>query len=261
MIWWPAYGSDVMDVYWLEQRQSDVPVGNDWLSTDELDRLNAMRVPKRRADWRLGRWTAKRALSIYLKVARDPQSLASIEIRPAASGVPEVFIAGGPAAASISLSHSNGAALCAIAPFGTALGCDLEFIEPRSDAFVADYFTTEEQALVAQAATADRWWLLALLWSAKESTLKALHEGLRMGTRSVTVSLIESGITPTADMEQCSIQSDLTFRQRQPIWHPFEVRYTNGQVFQGWWQRAGDLLRTLVAAPPPLPPIALKIPA
>jgi len=31
------------------------------------------------------------------------------------------------------------------------IGCDLEVVEPRSDAFVADYFTSEEQALIARA--------------------------------------------------------------------------------------------------------------
>jgi len=244
----------------MEQRQSDVPVGNHWLSTHELDCLETMSFPKRRADWRLGRWTAKRALSVYLKVGCYPQSLASIEIRPAASGAPEAFLGGRPAAASISLSHSSGRALCAIAPRGTALGCDLELIEPRSDAFVADYFTTEEQALVAQTSAQDRPSLLTLLWSAKESALKALHEGLRLDTRSVTVSLRESALTSEWDRERYSELSGLILRQQQPIWHPLAVRHTNGDVFQGWWQQSGDLLLSLVAAPPPLPPIALEVP-
>jgi 4'-phosphopantetheinyl transferase len=249
-----------MDVYWMEQRQSDVPVGSHWLSTDELDCLGTLSFPKRRGDWRLGRWTAKRALSVYLKLGCYPQSLANIEIRPAASGAPEAFVGRRPAAASISLSHSNGSAVCAIAPFGTALGCDLELIEPRSDAFVADYFTTEEQALVAQMSVKDRPKLLALLWSAKESALKALHEGLRLDTRSVTVSLRENAINSASDRERCSKQSGLTLGQQKPIWRQLAVRYTNGDVFQGWWRQSGDLLLSLVAAPPPFAPIALEIP-
>src|SRR5271166_1370926 len=140
-----------MDVFFLEQSEADLPAGNDWLSVSERAGLNALRVPKRRADWRLGRWTAKRALSIYLSMLGDHQALADIEIRPAASGAPEAFIANRPASAAISLSHCDGSALCTVAPSGTALGCDLELVEPRSDAFVADYFTVEEQELVAQA--------------------------------------------------------------------------------------------------------------
>ena len=70
---------------------------------------------------------------------------------------------------------------------GAELGCDLEIVEPRSDAFIADYFTAEEQALIERTSAADRSLLLALLWSAKESALKALRAGLRLDTRSVIV--------------------------------------------------------------------------
>ena len=112
---------------------------------------NAMRFPKRRADWRLGRWTAKRALSAYLNVSwrssisrrhRDTPSgfrrARGLPCRPAGGRhhftQPPQMVR--PCARSRRPVH--------------ALGCDLELIEPRSDAFVADYFTAEEQALIAQ---------------------------------------------------------------------------------------------------------------
>ena len=81
-----------MNVYWLEQTEADVPAENDWLSANEAVCLNGMRFAKRRADWRLGRWTAKRALSVYLDVPAHPQVFKKIEIRPAPSGAPEVFL-------------------------------------------------------------------------------------------------------------------------------------------------------------------------
>jgi hypothetical protein len=43
-------------------------------------------------------------------------------------------------------------------------------------------------------------------------------------------------------------------------WSPLQVHYTDGQVFHGWWQQADGIVRTLVAAPPPNPPIRLTIP-
>jgi 4'-phosphopantetheinyl transferase len=224
------------DVYWLEQTEADVLVENDWLSPGEAIRLNHLRVAKRRADWRLGRWTAKRALAICLNVSDRPRALAEIEIRPAPSGAPEVFLANQPSGASISLSHCSGRAVCAVAPSPVALGCDLERIEWRSDAFLADYFTAEEQALVARAPAADRSLVLALLWSGKESTLKALHTGLRLDTRSVVVNADEA-------LSQCD------------GWHPLQVRSEDHRVFQGWWQHSDGFLRTLVSAPPPRPPI------
>ena len=181
-----------MDVYWLEQTEGDVPAENDWLSASEAVVLNGMRFAKRRADWRLGRWTAKRAVAVYLNLPGHPRALTGTEIRPAPSGAPEVFVTNKPAPVTISLSHRAGRAVCAIGLSGGALGCDLETIEPRSDAFVADYFTTSEQALVERAPGADRSWLLALLWSGKESALKALRTGLRLDTRCVIVSHVDA---------------------------------------------------------------------
>jgi 4'-phosphopantetheinyl transferase len=235
-----------MDVYWLEQTATDVPVENDWLNASETVRLNGLRFPKRRADWRLGRWTAKRAVAVCLNLPLDRHTLAGIEIRPAPSGAPEVFLANTPAHATISLSHREGTAVCAVVLSTAALGCDLEMIEQHSDAFVADYFTAEEQKLVADTPAVDRLRLLALLWSAKESMLKALHAGLRLDTRSVIVR-------PVHEDEDGECAAD--------AWHPLRVSGANGQVFHGWWRYTDHLLRTVVAAPPPIPPILLKIPA
>jgi len=246
----------MMDVYWLEQTEADLPAVNDWLSTNEAVRLDGMRFPKRNADWRLGRWTAKRALAVYLNLHSHPPNLTDIEVRPAPSGAPEVFIANQPAGITISLSHRAGVAACAVTLAGTELGCDLEIIEPRSDAFVADYFATEEQELIGRTSAADRCQLLALLWSAKESALKALRTGLRLDTRSVTVR------APWDEGERAQDPA-LGFRASHGLnsWQPLQAVYEGRQVFHGWWQNTGDLLRTMVACPPPAPPIFLEIPA
>jgi len=225
-----------MEVRWLEQTEADVPEGSEWLSAPEAARLNGMRFIKRRTDWRLGRWTAKRATAGYLNLA-DPGALAGIEIRPAPSGAPEVFLADQPAPVAISLSHCGGTAVCAIAPSGTALGCDLERIEPRSAAFVADYFSSWEQELVSRAPAADRPRLTTLIWSAKESALKALRVGLRVDTRSVIVDL-----------------ADTTRQPGRNGWFPLDVRNTGGGHFHGWWQDASYLMRTMVSDPQARPP-------
>jgi 4'-phosphopantetheinyl transferase len=224
------------DVYWLEQTEADVPAGNGWLSPGEILRLNNLRFAKRRADWRLGRWTAKRAMAICLNVSDDPQALAEIEIRPAPSGAPEVFLAQQPSGATISLSHSSGRAVCALALSPVALGCDLERIEWRGDAFPVDYFTADEQALVARSSAADRSLALTLVWTGKESALKALRMGLRLDTRSVVVN------------------AGAAFHKGEG-WHPLQVRSADDRIFHGWWQHSDGFLRTLVSAPAPRPPI------
>ena len=235
-----------MTVYWLEQRDADVPTNNDWLNRNEATCLNGMRFPKRRSDWRLGRWTAKCALSTYLDVPARPDVFQRMEISAASSGAPEAFFGGRPAPATISLSHRGGVAACTVEAPGVELGCDLEFVEPRSDNFVTDYFTIEEQALVAHALAADRLTLIALLWSAKESALKALRAGLRLDTRSVIV-------IPCATSFDRHGWSQL--RVRHIADHSAGVR-----VFHGWWQSADQMVRTVVSAPPPDAPIPLTTP-
>lgn len=229
-----------MDVYWLKQSDGDVLLGDEWLSGSECVRLAGLRIPKRRADWRLGRWTAKCAVARYLNLARDPEALAAIELRPAISGAPEVFFHGRPAPVALSLSHSRGAGLCAIAPAGSEIGCDLETVEPRSPAFLADYFTDEEQDLAGRTTGADRDRVVTLLWSAKESTLKALGCGLRRDTRAVTTA--PAGFLHVRGEE----------------WRRLGAADTSGRTFHGWWRESRDRMWTVVADPPPTRPVGLQ---
>ena len=241
-----------MHVYWLEQTEADVPPvhvpqGNDWLSAEEAVHFNTLRFAKRAADWRLGRWTSKRAVASFLNLPGHSQALADIEIWPAPSGAPEAFVGNAPAPVAISISHRDGRSLCAIAPPGSDLGCDLEIIEPHSDAFVADYFAPEEQALIARTPPADRSLILALLWSAKESALKALREGLRLDTRSAIVRL--------GDDWSCNNSSDPN------RWNPLRVQCSDGQTFHGWWRNTTNIVWTVVANPRPDLPILLDLSA
>jgi 4'-phosphopantetheinyl transferase len=229
-----------MDVYWLEQSEEDLPEENNWLCPSEISFLDSLRFAKRRADWRLGRWTAKRALAAYLSLPSSSSTLAKIEVRPAPSGAPEAIVEDKPAAATISLSHRKGRAICTVAPPSVHLGCDLEVIEPHSDAFISDYLAAEEQALVMRQSVADRPLFLAVLWSGKESALKALRTGLRLDTRAVIVGPV-----------------DLSFDRYG--WSPLRVYYIGGEIFYGWWQTADGMVRSVVAVPPPGSPIPLRV--
>jgi 4'-phosphopantetheinyl transferase len=227
-----------MNVFWLEQTEADLPATDEWLSARETRLLLAMRFPKRRADWRLGRWTAKHALSVCLGLSLDPATLAIVEVLAAASGQPEAFVRGRAAQVSLSLSHRAGLAFCAVAQAGIALGCDIEMIEPRSDAFAGDYFSVEEQELISATAARDRPLVVNVLWSAKESAAKALREGLRIDTRSLNVYLESS-------------------HQASELWFPLRVYYLAETRFQGCWSRTGNIIRTVVASIPSLRPMPL----
>jgi 4'-phosphopantetheinyl transferase len=221
-------------IHWLTQTSRDPPVGEEWLTAGEQATLARLHVAKRRRDWLLGRWTAKRALVAYLGC----DGLGRLEVRAADSGAPEVFLDGRAAPLTLSLSHAAGCGLCAVTTRGVALGCDLERIEARDRAFVTDYFTDDEQRSIATAPAADRACIVTLLWSAKESALKALREGLRFDTRSVAATLV----------------GDSAFDS----WCPLSVCHgDSGRIFRGWWRRDGGCVMTIVADPAPPPPISL----
>jgi 4'-phosphopantetheinyl transferase len=223
-----------IDVFWLEQRVNDVPQSDDWLSARERERLHSFKVPKRRLDWRLGRWTAKLAVADWMGDSRD---LSRIEIVPDASGAPEVVIADQPVGGRISLSHCDGVAVCAVIERGF-LGCDIEIVTARSEAFLADYFTIEEQQAI-DGAGKGRARMATLVWSAKESALKAIREGLRRDTRSIAVSRIAIAEPST--------------------WSALTVCCDTGEVFDGWWCESDGLVRTVVAEPSPAVPLPLEI--
>jgi 4'-phosphopantetheinyl transferase len=236
-------------VYWLTRQASDLPLDDRWLAPSERQHLAGLRFQGRRRDWLLGRWTAKQALTLRLGHEREMSAaespvpalafpLASIAIRARDGGAPEALIDGAPAPWEISLSHRGGVGLCALAARGAALGCDVERIEPRSAELVTDFFTSAEQDLVRVVNGPERDRLVALIWSAKESTLKALGEGLRLDTRSVEIE-------PHAE-------------ETGNEWRSFGVCcIEDDRPFTGWWRSDGTSVVTIVVAGESEPPIAL----
>src|SRR5689334_12734251 len=99
-----------MAIGWLTRSQADVPPHDDWLGEGERAVLATLHVAKRRADWRLGRWTAKAALGAWLQV--EP---ARLQVLAASDGAPEAWLDGVPVGVSVSLSHRAGRALAAVA--------------------------------------------------------------------------------------------------------------------------------------------------
>jgi 4'-phosphopantetheinyl transferase len=212
-------------LYWLTQDLTEVPENNDWLCDSERSILAGMRFAKRRNDWRLGRWTAKKAICAYLG-CKDPV-LSSLEIRAAEDGAPEAFRDAAPANVSLSISHSNNQSFCVVGPSCLSIGCDLERIEDRKDPFVEDYFAPEEiafcrNALVGKTLAAN------LIWSSKESMLKALRQGLRRDTRSVRVHP--------------------DFSERKDSWNIWTGHcLETSRTFYGWWRSHNHYIFTLAS--------------
>jgi 4'-phosphopantetheinyl transferase len=199
-------------IRWLVQSTADDPrmeCGTPpphLLSEAESNRFWALPNEKRRRDWLLGRWTGKRLAAAHLRQAIGesfPLYQVSIENDP--SRAPYVLLASGDSGVrlpiSLSISHSNGRALCALvdAEHGE-VGADIEQVESRTPGFVEEYFNPEEAQAVSRAAKDRQAWLATAIWSAKEAVLKALHVGLSVETHSVTClphsnGLVRSGWT------------------------------------------------------------------
>lgn len=177
-------------IFYLEQRVTDLPDNDNWLSSVERSILGSLRVPKRRSDWRLGRWTSKCVVSAYLGWSR--KRLRDIGIRSLPSGAPEVTVLGCRLTPEISISHSCDACMCVVGSPGARIGCDIEKVEVRSQAFIETFFTSDEVAAVTALSTKERDILANIIWSTKESYLKATREGLGRDTRDVSASAPET---------------------------------------------------------------------
>ncbi len=230
-------------IHWLTQSHETMPqtaVSSQtatFLSDSEAARLAALPTEKRRRDWLLGRWTAKRLLqTVIWETSHTTVPLDLITVANNADGVPLVasqlpLVDG---QYSISLSHAHGKALvAAVAKPNWPIGCDIEKIAPRGEAFIDDYFTETEALLVRQVAGAQRNLLVTAVWSAKESVLKALHLGLSVDMRAVAC-LIDPG------------------ERLSDSWIPFKIRCDSTRLprpaphFSGWWRVMGGFVLTLV---------------
>ncbi len=198
-----------------------------FLSAKEQERCECLRFLKRRAEWLLGRSTAKKLVQAVLR--RDSGltvSSAAIEIFNGPDGSPRVYLEGELLALELSISHSHGRALCAVDT--DCLGADLEWIETRSDGLMDDFFTQGEQGRVIAVPSAQRAMLVTAIWSAKEAVLKALRKGLTVDTRKVEIRIL-------------SVEQGLN------CWQPFELcLYIEDQMpLRGWWRQWSGFVLTL----------------
>lgn len=216
----------------------EVPSGDGWLGRREQEVLAGLRFAPRRADWRLGRWTAKQALSRWRDggAGASLTDSAALEILAAEDGSPGAWLDGAPLDAALSLSHRAGSGLAAATEPGLLVGCDLEIVEQRSDGFVRDFLRAEEQEAVAARAPHERPLAANLAWCGKECALKALRTGLRLDTREVRVDLAAS----LGDPDRGSAAD--------ADWRRLVAAAPGLDVVGAGWRREGDRLLAWIAA-------------
>ncbi len=215
----------MIEIYWnlAEESQLSVGAAESFLSADEILQFKRMRFPKRRREWLLGRYAAKRLLATVLQ----PDPPAVLEVHNGPSGAPQVWLNGIQRSdLCLSISHSGSATFCALSTDPSFhAGADLEKIEPRPENFVLDYFSSGELAWFHSLEGEFKATGATLLWSAKESMLKALGVGLHLDTRQVEIQSVEM---PGSGSE----------------WNTLRV---SGQdlKWQAWWRKWGEYVLTL----------------
>ncbi len=219
------------NIFWLCE---NVPADDDTtlLSPAEAAAYAALRAGKRRRDWLLGRRVAKRLVQATVAARLgQPLALDEIVILSHADGWPQVLLPAAAAAGplTLSISHSHDRALCALVWGNRPLGCDLEFIEPRSAGFVADYFTADERALMAAAPEAQHPALANAIWSGKEAALKAIRRGLAEDTRLVTC--LPENTTDANGWRTLTYRWETPARALPPL--------------SGWWRALDGFVMTL----------------
>lgn len=247
-------------IHWLTQStdahpalaQGIPPAG--LLNAAEQSQFAALKTEKRRRDWLLGRWTAKRLIQqVAAQQIDQTPALNEIEIANTPAGVPIVNSQSAVSnPLSLSISHSHSHAFCAVwEQADWAIGADMEQIAPRSDTFVYDYFTageidcfenwqlsivnrqlpTGDGSRNTAQGTRDTW--VTAVWSAKEAALKALHVGLSVDTRAVSCLIQPEAIPPQA-------------------WTPFGMALDGQRLgsplpfLTGWWRVLDGFVLTLV---------------
>jgi len=230
-------------IRWLVQSIEDAPdAAETWLNPREVARLEELTVEKRRRDWLLGRWTAKRLLqSMLAEEGQEPLPLAALVIDNDPDGAPFAARADGGdlwrLPVSLSISHSGDHAFSALwAGPDVAVGADIERIEPRAEALVTTFFAPEEIDLIRQTPLARRDMLVTTIWSAKEAALKALRLGLRADTRRI-------------------VWLPSVFHPLSTGWAPVDIRCDPALLpgdptffaLSGWWRIQGDYALTLAA--------------
>jgi 4'-phosphopantetheinyl transferase len=151
---------------------------------------------------------------------------------------------------TLSFSHRAGWGAAAVGLAPTKVGCDLELVEPRSEAFISEWLAPSEQALVRSAPDrATRALLANLVWTGKEAAAKVLRQGLRLEVRQAEVSLPEGG----DEVAGVSVSGDRAWRSIEVHCRAEGIRY------DGWWWLGEGLVMTVLTDPSsPDPPRRLE---
>jgi phosphopantetheinyl transferase len=157
-----------------------------WLSEKERRELARLRDANRRSAWLTARFLVKQLIRQHWRPVND--ELREIEVSSldsAGKGVrPQATLTGRRAVCSLSISHTDTAALAAVST-GPAIcvGVDLVQVQSAGPGFAQAWFDAAERALLAAGDDLE----FSRLWAVKEAVYKAVNRGEPFAPRRVKV--------------------------------------------------------------------------
>jgi 4'-phosphopantetheinyl transferase len=211
----------------------------EFLAPEEQAILTSKRFPKRRSEWVHGRLVAK-TLIAHCHPQAVGRPIQDIIIRNETRGAPYGVLQDGTSISGcLSVSHSCSLAVAALSLVDhLRVGIDLEAIAPRPTGFFENYFTGNEIDYVRAGSEEELRSRLTLIWSAKESVLKAMRIGLAKDTRQIDI------IPQEKESDQPPSNS----------WNRYKVNIDAGMAesirpcsWLGWWKFLPGYILTVAA--------------
>jgi 4'-phosphopantetheinyl transferase len=224
-------------IYWMVDEQNKLAGESPptFLHTNETCEFLEIKNLKRRSQWLHGRWTAKNLLQKYHPDCSS-SPLSEILIKKSETGAP--FAAhpiGRELSGSLSISHKDALAASALVLESQArIGIDLERIESRMVEYFEAYLTSQELDTLETCRIGDQPLFLTLIWSAKESVLKAIGSRFQEPKDIEINVLLEEAKTDWAHYEIL-----VSLDKKNPL-----IEFN----WQGWWKVYKKYILTIALA-------------
>jgi phosphopantetheinyl transferase len=162
----------------------EVTAVHEFLNESEREIYWGFKTRKRQLEWLAGRVAIKRLFCLINTPGITP---ANLMVERETSGLPYLVAKGERANGRISISHNAGWVAVCQTDSDLRIGIDLEEIKSRDPAFLLDYFSRSEREQIMNGGLHTLDFRTNLIWSAKESVLKAISTGL--GTDPLKVEI------------------------------------------------------------------------
>jgi 4'-phosphopantetheinyl transferase len=186
------------------------------LSPVELVRAGKFRFEKHRSQYIFCQGVLRRILATYSgpsprEIVFETNPFGKPYVRPSAGRIPLQF----------NMAHSESLVVIAVA-LERSVGVDTEFVRAidHMDLIAADYFTTNERAMIEAFPRKDKETAFYICWTRKEAFIKAVGKGLSIPLNSFDVSMSPGETARPLPWSKESPQvdtwwlSDLTLRDR-----------------------------------------------